>query len=146
MTEVGNGIYRYNYTSYDFTKKYSFLSYGGTLSLDQPYQFGGKESYQDEIAYQNWEEAAASHLIAGTMGYLMNQISADTSSIKIDLTTALSIINTLLDHAENRTRIDKINKQLIVYDDAGVTPIKTFDLKDGDGNPSITEIVERDPV
>lgn len=145
MTEIGEGQYRYDYSSYDFTKVYTYLVNAG-LGVDVRYHYGGKESYQDEIAYQNYEELAASHLVAGTMGYLMNQISADTSSVKIDMTTVLSILNTLLDHAENRTKIDKIAKTLTVYADDGTTPIKVFDLKNANGDPSVTEIVERVPV
>jgi hypothetical protein len=36
--------------------------------------------------------------------------------------------------------------QLKLYADGGTTVVRTFDLKDADGNPSATRIFERDPV
>jgi len=39
-----------------------------------------------------------------------------------------------------------INNQLIIYDDDGVTPIRTFNLKDASGNPSEQNVYERQPT
>lgn len=39
-----------------------------------------------------------------------------------------------------------IGTQLIIYEDDGTTPFKTFDLKDSSGIPSITQIFERAPI
>lgn len=39
-----------------------------------------------------------------------------------------------------------IGTQLVVYADDGTTVVRTFDLKDSDGNPSATRIFERDPI
>ena len=38
------------------------------------------------------------------------------------------------------------NNQLTLYKDDGVTALRTFDLKDGDGLPSSSQVFERDPV
>lgn len=46
----------------------------------------------------------------------------------------------------NRWRIDPNTKTLIIYDDNGTTPLKTFYLKDVLGNLSITNYFERTPV
>ena len=92
-----------------------------------------------------WEEPASWHTNSDTMGLLENQISANTSSIAISMTNAISLIETLLQYQTNRTKLDKANKTLTIYDDLGTTAIKIFDLKDSSGNPSITEICERVP-
>ena len=39
-----------------------------------------------------------------------------------------------------------IGTQLIIYEDDGVTPFKTYNLKDASGLPSLTQVLERDPV
>lgn len=46
----------------------------------------------------------------------------------------------------NRWKIDPVTKTLIIYDDDGTTPLKTFYLKDILGNLSITNYFERTPV
>lgn len=46
----------------------------------------------------------------------------------------------------NRWRIDHVTKTLIIYDDDGTTPLKTFYMKDILGNLSITNYFERTPV
>lgn len=44
----------------------------------------------------------------------------------------------------NRWRI--LGTQLLEFDDDGTTVLNTFDLKDTGGNPTSTDVVERDPV
>lgn len=39
-----------------------------------------------------------------------------------------------------------VANQMIFYDDDGVTPLRTFDLKDATGAPSMTSVFERVPV
>jgi hypothetical protein len=48
-------------------------------------------------------------------------------------------------HLTNRDKIDTTANTLIRYDDDGTTPLVTFDLKDGDGGASSTQIFEKDP-
>lgn len=97
------------------------------------------------IAESVWNRPASSHLTPGTMGAYQNEIHADTQQLRIDMTTAMSLISTLLKYEKNRTKIDKTLKTLTIYDDDGITPIKVFDLKDANGNPSVTEVCERMP-
>jgi hypothetical protein len=44
----------------------------------------------------------------------------------------------------NRWRI--LNNQMIIYDTDGITPLRTFDLKDKDGNATEQNVYERVPV
>ena len=44
----------------------------------------------------------------------------------------------------NRWKIT--GNQLVVYDDDGLTPLKTFDLKDSAGQPAMENVYERDPA
>lgn len=39
-----------------------------------------------------------------------------------------------------------VGTQLIIYEDDGTTPFKTYDLKDASGQPSVTQTFERAPV
>lgn len=146
LTEIGQGLYRYNFTTYDITQNYLFLIDGGaTLSNGERYNVAANESYIDDVSSGVWNEPATSHTGTGTMGLLENQIKADTTSISISMTTVTSLITTLLKYEKNRTKIDKTAKTLTVYDDDGLTPLKIFDLKDSTGALSIIEVVERMP-
>lgn len=46
--------------------------------------------------------------------------------------------------AKNRRKVTA--NQLVIYDDNGITPLFTFDLKDSSALPSMTSIFERTPV
>lgn len=146
VTEVGGGWYRYDFTTYDVTKDYVMtVDGGGSLAAHERYQSGANNSFKEENADETWNSPATGFLTLGTMGWLLNQIGADTQQIRIDVTSAISLIDTLLDYDENRTKIDKIAKTLTIYDDSGTTAIKVFDLKDSNGAPSVTEVCERVP-
>ena len=80
------------------------------------------------------------------MGYFQNQTSTDVAQIRVDTTTALSIVQLLLKHTENRTRIDPILKTLTVYDNDGIHELHVFQLKDETGANSIASVYERDPI
>ena len=51
----------------------------------------------------------------------------------------------MLKYQQNRTLINETDKTLTVFDDDQLTPLKVFDLSDGNGNPSIEQIYERVP-
>jgi len=70
-----------------------------------------------------WEELTSSHGTPGTVG------------------EALDIMKKI---KTNRWKID--NNQLTIYDNDGVTPLKTFNLKNKAGDPTETEPYERVPV
>ncbi len=128
LVEIGQGWYRYNYTSYDYVKSYVFTVDGGVaLTACERYKVGGNESFVEDISYEVWEEPALDHTTLGanpTMGGYMNLIKAVLV---------------------NRTRIDVGTATLTVYDNDCITPLLVFDLKDSAGNPSVVEVCERTP-
>jgi hypothetical protein len=97
------------------------------------------------IANAVWDEASTDHLLAGSTGELLAQIKADTGSVSISNIALTSLVTTLLKYERNRTKIDTVNKQMIIYDDDCSTILHTFDLKDSTGAPSVTSICERRP-
>jgi len=155
MSEVGDGFYKYIFTTgngYDETKEYVVRSDGaGDLGNNERYAAASiaedsvSQSTVDNIIDGMWDEQATDHIAAGTTGLMLNQVKADTASIQIDTTSIIALCETLLKYDTNRTVVDKTAKTLTIYDDNGVTPITVFDLKDGTGTPSITEICIREP-
>lgn len=93
-----------------------------------------------------WDQPSIDHLAAGTTGETLSQIKADTGSISISTATLNSLINTVLKYEKNRTKIDTVNKQMIVYDNDGTTILQIFNLKDSTGAPSVAEVCERVPT
>jgi hypothetical protein len=45
----------------------------------------------------------------------------------------------------NLNKMVVVNNKLYIYDDNGVDIIKTFDLLDGSGNPTMTNVFQRIP-
>lgn len=147
LVEIAQGWYRYNFTSYDYSKSYIFTIDGGAiLSACDRYKIGANESYEEDISYEVWEENSVSHTTPGSTGLYLNQIKADTTTITISVATITTIVNTLLKFEQNRTRIDTVTSQLIIYDNDCVTPLYTFNLRDHLGNPSVQEVCERSPT
>jgi hypothetical protein len=75
------------------------------------------------IAEAVWDEPMVGHTTAGTAGeilWLLQQIAAG--------------------------RLHITSNQMIYYAADGVTPVLIFDLKDEEGNPSMTNVFERTPV
>lgn len=157
MIEVGDGFYKFEFTTilgFDATKNYVFRSDGGvTLSDTERYQEGATEevSIIDEdkadIVDQVWDETATDHLGAGTTGFLLSAIKADTTLIA-------ACCDLVRKFQTNRTFIDKTAKQLIIFDDDDTTILHKFDLYDdtgaigtpGAGTPSIAPVCEKVPV
>ena len=94
----------------------------------------------DAIANAVWEEPAMDHLSPGSIGEMVTQIKADTGSVAISNAALTSLVNTLLKYERNRTKIDTVNKQMIIYDDDCTTVLHTFNLRDANGNPSVAEV------
>lgn len=69
----------------------------------------------------------------------------DTSN-QVLLQTVKGVVETLQKLALNHTKIDPVAKTFTVYADNGTTPLYVFNLKDAEGNPSITNIAERVPA
>ncbi|HJZ24054.1 MAG TPA: hypothetical protein VJ201_06360 [Candidatus Babeliales bacterium] len=126
MTSTFGAWYRYDITTYDYSKTYAFEIDGGeTLPCNERYQFGVNESYEEDISFEVWEEPTGSHLTPATTGYI------------------LTFIRKML---TNRNRIDDVANTLTIYDDDGTTPLLVFNMKDFAGAPSINPAAERDPV
>lgn len=143
-TEIAQGLYRYNFTTYDGMKNYAFVVDGGnTLSDFDRYKYGGNESYVEEISSQVWEEDIGDHLNVDTTGFTLSQINSNVETIAITEVTIVNLLELILKYHRNRTRIDKNLKTLTVYDDDNISPLTVFDLKDFAGSPSILEVCER---
>jgi len=167
MTEIGDGFYKFIFSTslgYDTLKTYTSRVDGG-ITITNPgerYQAiditpnvtptsttispGDITAITNSVVDGVWDAAATDHMSTGSMGLYQNEMHADVQQLRIDMTTAISLVSTLLKYERNRTKIDKIAKTLTIYDDDGVTPIKVFDLKDSTGAPSVQEVCERDPV
>lgn len=153
MTEIGDGFYKYNFSTYDDTKRYVFRADGGVgLANNERYEYAATEeltiadSSVTSIVDGVWDEAAGSHLLAGSTGEMLAHVKADTSSISISNSALTSLVNTLLKYERNRTKIDTVNKTLTVYDDDCTTVLHTFSLRDSSGNPSVSEVCDRVPI
>jgi len=146
LTELFPGWYRYDFTTYDYAKNYIFTIDGGaTLPPSERYQYGGNESYEEDIAFQVWEENLLAHLTINSAGLTLSQIKADTTTIIINEVAILALLTYVRKLLSNRNRIDQVANTLILYDDDAITPLLVFDLKDFGGLPSINPIAERDP-
>ena len=156
MTEIGDGFYKYIFTvpnGYDETEEYVIRSDAEDNSLSNTERYavasisedGLSQATIDAVVDNVWGEQATDHIDTGTTGLMLNQIKADTASIKIDTTSIIALCETLLKYDRNRNQIDKTAMTLTIYDDNGTTPLTVFDLKDAGGNPTITEICIRDP-
>ena len=75
--------------------------------------------------------------------YIMTDSLGNTVEGKF---TIGGVIDLVMKYSKNATKIDPIAKQFIIYDDDGITPIRVFNLKDRDGNLSISETFEREVV
>ncbi len=67
MTEVGDGFYSYDFTSYDEDDEYAIRCDGSaTLTSDgERYTYAGNESYVEDI----WDAQVVDHQVPGSMGY-----------------------------------------------------------------------------
>jgi len=146
VAEIGNGWYRYNFSTYNPLTSYVFTFDGGvTLDENDRYKYGGNDSYVEDIAPAVWDEQAVEHTIPGSAGLELNQISANVASMMITEVMIVTLLETLLKYERNRTEIDVANATLTIYDDDCTTPLTVFDLKDFHGMPSVQEVCERVP-
>lgn len=63
-----------------------------------------------------------------------------------DLTGLMADVELVRKVETGRWKIDEVLNQMVFYDDDGVTPLLTFDLKNISGLPDHVNIFERDPV
>lgn len=132
MTEVGDGFYKYVFTSYDQSKNWAMRvdgdPTGTTLAGPERYQVAVNESFEEDISFEVWEEKSDDH-----------------GNLSPDRTTG-GLLNLLTAIMSNRTRIDTASATMTIYDSDCVTPLIVFNLKDQVGNPSVIEVCERVPT
>lgn len=73
----------------------------------------------------------------------VDNVKTDTDAIQVTLSNLSLVIDDILKYGKNNTKIDAGNKQLVIYDNDGISEIKRYDLKDRNGVASIVEIFER---
>lgn len=136
MVEIGDGFYKYNFTTYDPTKEYLFRTDGGaSLPIFERFQRVSSRN----SAFDTWSQQITDFTDAGTFGLQDNTVAAN-------VVTALAVLNLLVKFESNRTRVDLIAQTLTIFDDDGITPLQVFDLKDELGDPSTDCVFERVPV
>jgi len=121
MGEIGDGGYKYDFTSYDSTINY-FIRCDAGIAINGRYN--AISSSQD----------------------LENSISTILSDIEDSATGLIPIKNTvqeLLDIEGGRWKIDQETKQMIFYKADNITEVFRFNLKDENGNPSASQVLER---
>lgn len=93
------------------------------------------------IADAVWDENAAGHVTPGTFGSSIESVKTEVVNIAgaiASIATDLAVVKKV---ETGRWKIE--NNQMVFYDDDGVTPLLTFDLKDAAGDPSSTSVFER---
>ena len=73
----------------------------------------------------------------------VNTLNTKIDNIDLDVSSVLSIVTDIQKYSRNNMKIDVVNKQLIIYDDDGVTPLRVYNIKDRNGLASVDEIFER---
>jgi hypothetical protein len=113
LTEVGDGWYKYDFTTFDDTKNYTILFDGGAaLPNSERYAASGSTGLtQSNVASAVWDEDLSTHDTLGTAG------------------SYLSIIKQI---ETGRWKIE--NSVMILYSEDGTTPLYRFRLYDRDHN------------
>lgn len=147
-----DGFYRYVFhtdNGYDPSKCYTFRVDGGSVQSNQErYQVGELNVADNAEALVDliYDEPAIEHLVGGSVGELLNKVEASTDTLLMDVNSVLALVELAVKYQANRTSIDHDNFQMTIFDSDCVTPLRTFNLLDSNGQPSITEICERVPV
>lgn len=138
LTEVGGGFYRYDFLSYNPLENYTFLIDGGpTLPASERFQYGGNDSYLEEIVKYVWvTNVSPDTTPPGSFGELITS----------QLNYVVSVVQLLLKYQNNRSLIDPNTKTLTIFDDDGVTPLVVFNLYDRAQRPSTDEVFEKVPI
>lgn len=75
----------------------------------------------------------------------INIIDGQITTVGVDLTQMLTIIDALRKFNFNRSKINPNNKTLTIYEDDDITPLIEFLLLDTSENPSTDEVAEKVP-
>ena len=149
-----DGFYKFTFNSdngYDPTKNYLFRVDGGATQMNsERYQIGNinpqMELDVDTLVDAIYDEPRLNHNQAGSVGEAINQDRANLTQLTVSLTDVEALVALLVKYETGRTKIDHANSTLVVYDTDCVTPLRTFQLTDSNGNPSTDEVCERKPL
>ena len=132
MSEIGDGLYKYDFIVYDPDSDYVARCDGGaTLSGAERYAYAGTESESGDMIAQ----AVQPYILADVTPFN----GADIASIKTTVNLSKTAIDIIRKVETGRWKIT--GTQMIFYDDGAVIPLLTFNLiNDG------TNITERVPV
>lgn len=138
-----DGFYKFEFTiglGFDPTKTYLIRTNGGvTIPIGERFQVTSND-------INLLDDAATSHLIAGSIGEKISQTKADTTSLVLDMISVLALLDLLHDYESGRTKIDIVAKTLTVFEPDCVTPLRVFSLLDSTATPSTTSVCERKPI
>ena len=73
----------------------------------------------------------------------VNSVETKVDTIDLNLNTMSLVIDDIQKYGRNNSKIDVATKQLIIYDDDGISELIRYDLKDRDGIASVIEVFER---
>lgn len=152
-TEEGNPIYVPVEGNYKIVIEQTLSSLVEVVTLDGTGSGGGTAPTAEQVAKAVWGAAALDNVGTGTFGSYLNMVKASSDlqlaeilNMKARLVAVTNLVQTLLKYERNRTRVDQAQKRLYIYDDDGVTVLRSFDLRDFAGIPSVTQIAERVPT
>jgi len=91
-------------------------------------------------------KAEALALVVDNVDTTVTNIDSKVDTIDVTINNILSITEEVLKYGKNRSRIDPVNYQMIIYENDGVTELKRYDLKDRNNVASILEIFDKVPV
>ena len=123
MTEIAGGFYKYNFAGYDEALNYCIRADGGgALALNDRYVFNTNEIGQVTEDLTDIDT-------------LIDAIKAKTDTI------SWADITFLKDIEGGRWKI--VDNQMIFYKSDNSTEVARFDLFDSAGNPTMTNVLER---
>ncbi len=167
MSNVGDGFYKYDFTTYDDTLEYVIRA-DGTVTLDDVdrYKFNGSTEANIEITLRDTEEIQSKLPTDNIMGSaVLTSKDDEIDAIKlvtdaISIPTVLDIVNGVFDELVathttsdsfgsnmelirkillNRLTLTNDGADLTLYDDDNSTPILTASLTDINNDPAVVE-------
>lgn len=131
MVEVGEGMYRYNFTAYDTTVNYAIRCDGtATLPNAERYVFAANEDYEADTADAVWDAALSSHVTASSMGANQNLIDDIETKVQADARQTLLIA----EHDSTQAQITALNDPTVgaiadaVWDEAAADHVVSGSL------------------
>lgn len=141
MSEIGDGGYKYYFTTYDTDKDYLFVSDGGAiLESSDRYKYTTNETGIVSAAVEAIDVASVSEIVEGILDEPL--VDHRTNG------TVGNSLNYSNDWVSGNYHIDTTLNELHLYregDEIGVdTPFLKFDLKDISGNPASQGVFRRE--